>query len=84
MNQLLNYLHLDVVEIIGLCATTLVLISLCQSNTKRLRIINAIGSVVFVVYGLWKGALSVWVLNGICAIVNIYKLIKMTKSTPQE
>ena len=69
----------SLIEPIGLVATLLVLISLMQSNSKRLRIINAIGSAVFVVYGLLKGALSVWILNGICFFVNLYKLYKMTK-----
>lgn len=72
-------MSIDIVELIGLCATTLVLISLCQSDTKKLRIINTIGSIVFVIYGLWKGALSVWILNAICAVVNVYKLIKLNQ-----
>lgn len=72
-------MSIDIVELIGLCATTLVLISLCQSDTKKLRIINTIGSVVFVIYGLWKGALSVWILNAICAVVNVYKLVKLNQ-----
>lgn len=63
-------------ELIGIIATALVLISLTQSDVKRLRIINAVGSVVFVVYGLLIGALSVWLLNGICFFVNVYKLCK--------
>lgn len=63
-------------ELIGILATALVLISLTQSDVKRLRIINAVGSIVFVVYGLLIGALSVWLLNGICFFVNIYKLYK--------
>lgn len=70
---------IEIVEIVGLCATTLVLISLCQSDTKKLRIVNTFGSVVFVVYGIWKGALSVWVLNAVCAVVNIYKILKLTR-----
>ena len=70
---------IEIVELVGLCATTLVLISLCQSDTKKLRIVNTVGSVVFVVYGIWKGALSVWVLNAVCAVVNIYKIIKLTR-----
>lgn len=68
---------MDIVEWVGLGATSIVLLSLCQSNSKRLRILNTIGSVLFVVYGLWKGALSVWILNAVCAIVNVYKLWKM-------
>lgn len=67
----------SLIEPIGLLATLVILISLAQSNTKRLRILNAIGSVLFVIYGLFKGAWSVWILNGICFFVNLYKLYKM-------
>ena len=63
-------------EVIGICATVLILISLTQSDVKRLRAINAVGSVAFVIYGLLIGALSVWLLNGICFFVNVYKLCK--------
>lgn len=71
---------MDYIEIIGMVATILILVALCQTNVKRLRIINMIGSIVFVVYGLMKGALSVWVLNAICAGVNVYHLIRKSKS----
>ena len=69
-------MRFDWKEAIGILATVLVFISLTRSNTKHLRIINFCGSVLFVIYGLLIGALSVWILNGGCAIVNIYKLVK--------
>ena len=62
------------IEVVGLCATLFVLISLCQSDGRRLRWLNTCGSIIFVVYGVLIGALSVWLLNGICAVVNLYKL----------
>ena len=67
------------IEYIGICATLLILISLTFSDTTKLRIFNTIGSVLFVIYGVYIGALSVWILNGVCAIVNVYKLIKNSK-----
>lgn len=65
------------VEVIGLLATVIILFSLTQSNTLYLRVINTVGSVLFVIYGLYIGALSVWVLNSCCAVVNIFKIINM-------
>lgn len=61
-------------EILGLIATILVLVSFTQSTATRIRIINSIGSVFFVIYGLLISAWSVWILNACVIVVNIYKL----------
>ena len=61
-------------EILGLLATCTIVISIFQTSTVKLRIINTLGSVMMVVYGLWIGALSVWILNTICAIINVWRL----------
>lgn len=65
------------VEAIGIFATLLILISFAQSDTLKLRIINLVGSIIFVVYGLKIGALSVWLLNGICVFVNLYRILEV-------
>ena len=72
------------VEIIGLIATTFVLISFLLSGEKRIRQINIIGSFIFVVYGLVLGALSVWVLNGVLFFVHIYKLYKISRKDKKQ
>lgn len=64
-------------EIIGLIATTFVLVSFLTSGERYIRAINIIGSFIFVIYGLMIGALSVWVMNGILFFVHIYKLYKL-------
>lgn len=64
------------IECIGVLATLCVLISFTQSKTNRIRIINSIGSVIFIVYGILISSFSVWFLNLAVLIVNIYKLIK--------
>ena len=63
-------------ELIGVVATICVLISFTQSDVKRIRTINIVGCVLFVVYGLLINAFSVWVLNGACLILHIYKMHK--------
>lgn len=67
------------VEVIGLLATTLVLISFLFTGEKQIRVINIIGAAIFVVYGLILQALSVWLMNGILIIVHLYKLYKLNK-----
>ena len=66
----------DGVELIGLIATRCIFISFTQSKTSRIRIINMIGSVLFVVYGCLIGSISVWLLNAACFVLNLYKIIK--------
>lgn len=63
-------------EIIGIIATLIVLLSFSFNSEKKIRIVNSIGSVLFVVYGLLIGALSVWLLNACVFTLNVYKLIK--------
>jgi len=67
-------------EIIGILATILVLISFTQSDVKKIRYINIVGCILFVTYGLLIGAFSVWLLNGACLILHIYKLRKESNS----
>lgn len=63
-------------EIIGLLGTLFVLISFLMKEVRLIRVINIIGAVLFVIYGLLIGALSTWLLNGILVIIHIIYLIK--------
>lgn len=64
------------IECIGVLATLCVLVSFTQSKTNRIRLINSIGSIIFVVYGLLINSFSVWFLNAAVLLVNAYKLLK--------
>lgn len=61
-------------EFIGILATILVLISFTQSDVKVIRYINMVGCILFIIYGVLIGALSVWLLNGACLVLHCYKL----------
>ncbi|MBE5736312.1 MAG: uroporphyrinogen decarboxylase [Clostridiales bacterium] len=81
-----------VVEIIGIAATVLILFSMLFKTTTlvgdiRMRVLNLVGSIVFVVYGCLLPAISTAILNGGLVIVNTYHLIMLIreyKSTPKE
>ena len=66
-------------EVIGIISTLFVLLSFLTKGEAKIRLINAIGCIGFVIYGLLLGALSVWLLNGIVLIINTYKGIKLIK-----
>lgn len=61
-------------EIIGTIATIFVLISFLMKGEKRIRIINIIGALLFVIYGVLINAFSVWLLNGALVLIHLYKL----------
>lgn len=63
-------------EIIGVLASVLVLISFLMHGEKKIRIINIVGAMLFVIYGILIKALSVWLLNGMLCIVHIINLNK--------
>lgn len=70
------------IEIVGICATLMILLSmLFVTTTVRgsiiMRILNLIGSVIFVVYGILLPAISTAVLNGGLVIINSVHLIKL-------
>jgi len=63
-------------EILGTIASVIVLISFLMKGEKKIRIINIVGAIMFVVYGLSINAFSVWFLNGMLFIIHIIKLLK--------
>lgn len=67
------------IELIGILATLFVFIGFTQSGENKIRIFNMIGSIIFVIYGLLIGSLSVWLLNGACFILNVIKIFKSRK-----
>ncbi|MEO1291008.1 MAG: GNAT family N-acetyltransferase [Chloroflexota bacterium] len=64
-------------EIIGYIASALVAISLLMTSILRLRIINTIGAVIFVVYALLIGSYPVAVVNFVIVLINLYQLNKL-------
>jgi hypothetical protein len=68
------------IETIGFIATLFVLSSFLVSGEVKIRVINIFGAILFVVYGVLIGALSVWLLNGALLVIHIYKLQKLKES----
>lgn len=66
-------------EIIGIVGTLFIMLSYAQSNVKILRTINLIGCVLFIVYGVCINSLSTVILNAMCFIVNVFKMIQESK-----
>jgi uncharacterized protein with PQ loop repeat len=59
------------VEIIGIFASVLVLVSFLNRKIVVIRCISIVACTVFVVYGILLGALSIWLLNAALILVHI-------------
>lgn len=78
-----------IIEIIGIAATLLILTSMCFKTTSYkgsfwMRLINIIGSVVFVVYGTLLPAISTAILNAALVIVNTYHFVVLIKENKKK
>lgn len=67
-------------DITGIIANICIISGFCFKDVKWIRILNLIGSVMFLIYGLLVGALYTWIANLIMIFVNVYHLIKLVKN----
>lgn len=67
-------------EIIGIIASCFVLACFCFDNPKIIRILDAIGAALYVIYGLLIGSFSNVALNSVLIVIQVAKLIRLQKS----
>lgn len=70
-----------IVEGIGYLSSALIAVSMLMTSVKKLRIINTIGCVIFVIYALLISSYPTAVMNAFLIFVNIYNLIKLDKDS---
>ena len=63
-------------EWLGLVASAFVLISFIMSNQVKIRIINMVGCIAWVIYGFLRPSYSSAIMNGAVFIVHIVYLTK--------
>ena len=66
-------------EILGTIASCVIMLAFVLNGEKRIRIVDLIGAVLFIVYGVLIKSFSVVFLNGCLTFVQIYKLLKLRK-----
>ncbi len=69
-------------EWLGYAASLFVGISLLMSDVRKLRYINLVGCIGFVVYGVSIHAMPVAIMNGFCVLINLYHIFRLHKSWP--
>ena len=73
MNPLENLILNYSLDILGYTATIVVLISFLYEG-RRMRFLNSIGALMWMVWGFLLSQPPVWVLNGIIVLIHIFKL----------
>lgn len=66
-------------EWIGYGASLLILISMLMTSIVRLRLLNLLGSLLFVAYGFFIEAYPVAFMNALIAVTNTYYLIRISR-----
>ena len=72
------------IELIGIMASVVIVISFFMNGESKLRTLNIAGSIVFVIYGVLIGSVSVVFLNAVSIIVNVVKVHRLRKEKTNE
>ena len=67
------------VEVIGIVASVMIVVSFFVNGEKTIRAVNMVGSAVFIIYGVLIGSFSVIFLDSASIIVNTIKIYKINK-----
>ena len=71
------------IEWVGYAASLFIVLSLTMTSIIKLRIINSIGCLLFIIYGLNLNAYPVVISNALIVMINIYNLYMLSKGKKQ-
>jgi hypothetical protein len=64
------------IEVFGYISMIVVLISTMMKDMKKLRIINSIGCLMFVIYGLYMQTYPIVAMNIVVILIHFWRLYK--------
>lgn len=67
-------------EWVGIIGSIMIIIAFTHKEEKKIRIFDAVGSVLFVVYGLLVHAWSTAFLNGVLLLVHLRRFVQMKRT----
>lgn len=73
-----------IIEILGYIASGFVIFSLLMTKILRLRILNLVGSLFFIAYGILLRSIPIILTNLSITIVNVVQLSKLLRKKPGE
>ena len=68
--------NMNLIEVLGYLASILVAISFMMKSITKLRFVNILGSVLFVIYAVAISAIPVALINFFTVCVNLYYLTR--------
>lgn len=68
-------MEINPTEIVGYLASFFVLLSFFNKDLRKLRLVNSVGCILFVVYGILLGSIPIIITNVAILLVNGYYLV---------
>lgn len=68
-----------IIELVGYIGSALVLVSFLMSSVVRLRVINTIGAIIYVIYAMIIHSYPTALMNAVLVGINIYYLVQLKK-----
>ncbi len=75
---------MNTVEIIGYLAPAFLVLSFLFKDVTKLRLVNSVGCVFFIIYGLLISAYPVVIANSVVIGVNIYQIFFNSKNKDEK
>ncbi len=76
-------MNMSVYELIGYIGSALVLVSFMMSSVVKLRIVNIIGALVSLIYGILIQAYPTVALNGVLILINLVQLMRVANQSDE-
>ena len=77
----MSVLGITITEWVGYLASVVLIISFMMKNVHTLRIVNSVGALLFVIYGIMLAiSWPIIITNGFILVLNIYYLSKKNKN----
>lgn len=71
-------------EVIGYVGSAFVLVSFLMSSVLKLRILNTVGSIVSLAYGLAIHAYPTVIMNACLAVINVIQIVKLMRHSDKK
>ncbi len=69
------------IEYLGYLAMALIGISFLMKDIRKLRLLNLIGAILFIIYGVLLSQPPIYLLNSFIVLVNLYYLFQKRETT---
>lgn len=70
----------EMIEVLGYLSTVIVAISFLMKDVIKLRLVNSVGCLCFVIYGVLIGAIPVALLNALIVAINLYYIFQAKRT----